>query len=159
MGPVVSEKQRQRVLGYLERGEREGASVLLRGGPHRVEGHEGGYYVKPSLLTGAPENVCAREEIFGPVAYVMPFEDEAEAVELVNSSNYGLANSVWSGDLSRANRVAECLVAGNSWINAHNVFPHGVPYAGCNLSGMGGGVLGPETLLDYLRSQSIVRPF
>lgn len=159
MGPVVSEKQRQRVLGYLDRGEREGASVLLRGGPHRVEGHQGGYYVKPSLLTGSPENVCAREEIFGPVAYVIPFEDEAEAVQLVNSSNYGLANSVWSGDLSRANRVAERLVAGNSWINAHNVFPHGVPYAGCNMSGMGGGVLGPETLLDYLRSQSIVRPF
>jgi len=123
-----------------------------------VAGHEDGFYVKPALLTGPPDNVCAREEIFGPVAYVLPFRDEDEAVELVNRSNYGLANSVWSRDLDRANRVAEVLVAGNSWINAHNLFPHGVPYAGCNLSGCGGGVLGPDTFLDYLRPQSVVRP-
>jgi aldehyde dehydrogenase (NAD+) len=69
-----------------------------------------------------------------------------------------LANSVWSQDLARAQRVAEALIAGNSWINAHNLFAHGIPYAGCNLSGVGGGVLGPETLTDYVRSQSIVRP-
>ncbi len=158
LGPVVSEKQRQRVLSYLERGEKEGANLLLRGGQASVPGHEGGFYVKPALLTGSAENVCARDEIFGPVAYVLPFNDEAEAVELVNRSTYGLANSVWSQNLERANRVAEALVAGNSWINAHNLFAHGVPYAGCNLSGCGGGVLGPETLLDYLRPQSVVRP-
>jgi len=123
-----------------------------------VEAHPGGYYVKPALLEGDPNNVCAREEIFGPVAYVMPFKDEDEAVALVNRSRYGLANSVWSRDLDRANAVAERLVAGNSWINAHNLFPHGVPYAGCNLSGMGGGVLGVDTYFDYLRAQSVVRP-
>ena len=77
---------------------------------------------------------------------------------LVNRSHYGLANSVWSSDLARASRVAEAMVAGNSWINAHNIFAHGIPYAGCHLSGMGGGVLGPDTLLDYLRPQSVVRP-
>ncbi len=158
MGPVVSDKQRRRVLGYLERGEKEGAGVLLRGGPATVPGHEGGYYVKPALLTGSPDNVCCREEIFGPVAYVLPFDDETEAIRLVNRSTYGLANSVWTQNLDRANRVAEALVAGNSWINAHNLFPHGVPYGGCNLSGLGGGVLSPETYLDYLRAQSVVRP-
>jgi acyl-CoA reductase-like NAD-dependent aldehyde dehydrogenase len=158
MGPVISEKQRSRVLGYLERGEREGADVLLRGGVSEVAGCEGGYYVKPALLGGAKENVCAQDEIFGPTAYVMGFSDEDEAVALVNRSSYGLANSVWSADLGRANRVAEAMVAGNSWINAHNIFAHGIPYAGCNLSGMGGGVLGPDTLFDYLRPQSIVRP-
>jgi aldehyde dehydrogenase (NAD+) len=158
MGPVVSAKQRQRVLGYLERGEREGAQFLLRGGPATVPGHADGYYVKPALLTGSPDNICCREEIFGPVAYVLPFRDEEEAVDLVNRSPYGLANSVWSGDLDRAHRVAEALVAGNSWINGHNLFPHGVSYGGCNLSGLGGGVLSPETYRDYLRPQSIVRP-
>jgi acyl-CoA reductase-like NAD-dependent aldehyde dehydrogenase len=158
MGPLVSEKQRRRVLGYLERGAGSGAEFLLRGGPATVVGHEKGFYVKPALLSGPADNVCAREEIFGPVAYVMPFRKEEEAIELVNRSSYGLANSVWSGDLARANRVAESLVAGNSWINAHNLFAHGIPYGGCNLSGLGGGVLGPETLLDYLRPQSVVRP-
>jgi len=159
MGPVVSAKQKDRVLGYLERGEKEGASALLKGGSAEVApGLKGGYYVKPALLTGGPDNVCAREEIFGPVAYLIRFKTAEEAVEIVNRSRYGLANSVWSQDLNRARKVAESLVAGNSWINAHNLFSHGVPYAGCNLSGLGGGVLGPETLMDYLRAQSIVRP-
>ncbi len=158
IGPVVSEKQRQRVLGYLEKGAKEGAKTILAGGIADVSGHKDGFYVKPALLGGSPDNVCAREEIFGPVAYVMTFSTEDEAVRLVNRSTYGLANSVWSTDLDRANRVAESLVAGNSWINAHNLFAHGVPYGGCNLSGCGGGVLGPDTLEDYFRKQSVVRP-
>ena len=157
IGPVVSEKQRARVLGYLDRGVKAGAKLLLEGGRAQVKGHEQGYYLKPALLTGDPGNVCAREEIFGPVAYVVRFSDEDQAVELVNQSTYGLANSIWSANLGRANRVAERLVAGNSWINAHNLFAHGIPYGGCNLSGCGGGVLGPETLSDYLRNQSVVR--
>jgi aldehyde dehydrogenase (NAD+) len=158
IGPVVSEKQRARVLGYLDKGLKTGAKMLLEGGRAQVKGHEQGYYVKPALMAGDPGNVCAREEIFGPVAYVMTFNDEDKVVDLVNSSSYGLANSVWSKNLERANRVAERLVAGNSWINAHNLFAHGLPYGGCNLSGCGGGVLGPETLSDYLRNQSVVRP-
>jgi aldehyde dehydrogenase (NAD+) len=157
MGPAVSEKQRERILGYLDKGIGEGAEAVLPGGPAEVAGHQKGFYVKPALLAGSPDNVCAREEIFGPVAYLLKFKSEEEAVELVNQSNYGLANSVWSADLNRCNRVAEAMVAGNSWINGHNLFPHGVPYAGCNLSGCGGGVLGPDTLFDYLRPQSIVR--
>ncbi|NLS91763.1 MAG: aldehyde dehydrogenase [Planctomycetaceae bacterium] len=157
MGPVVSEKQRKRVLGYLERGLAEGAEVVLEGGPAEVSGRNG-FYVKPALLAGSLNNVAAREEIFGPVAYLTSFRDEDQAVAMVNDTDYGLANSVWTTDPARASRVAEAMVAGNSWINAHNLFPHGVPYGGVNKSGMGGGVLSVDTLMDYYRSTSVVRP-
>jgi aldehyde dehydrogenase (NAD+) len=157
MGPVVSRKQQARVLGYLEKGTRGGAKLLLEGGEAEVPGRAG-YYVKPALLAGSPDNVAAREEIFGPVAYVMPFVDERDAIAKANATDYGLANSVWSTDLVTAARVAEQLCAGNSWINAHNLFPHGVPYGGINKSGMGGGVLSIETLLGYWRHLSVVRP-
>jgi len=157
MGPLVSVKRRERVLGYLKRGEEEGATQLLGGGTAQVPGHEGGYYVTPALLSGSPDNVCAKEEIFGPVAYVMPFHDEEDAIELVNQSDYGLANSVWTKDLEKANRVAESLAVGISYINTHNDIPMGVPLSDCNRSGFGGGVLGPDTLLDCWRPQSITR--
>ena len=88
----------------------------------------------------------------------MPIKSEEEAVDLVNLSDYGLGNSVWTTDLDRANRVAEAMVAGNSWINGHNLANLGVPYGGANKSGMGGGVLGPDTLMDYFRSFSVTRP-
>jgi aldehyde dehydrogenase (NAD+) len=157
MGPVVNPTQCKRVLGYLEKGQAEGADCLFGGGAAEVEGYHGNY-VKPALLTGSLDNIAARDEIFGPVAYLVPFDTEQQAIDMVNSTDYGLANSVWSKDLERAKRVAESMIAGNSWINAHNVFVHGAPYGGINKSGMGGGVLSIETLMDYYRSTSIVRP-
>lgn len=157
MGPVVNPKQCARVLGYLEKGQSEGAQVVLAGGPATVSGFKGNY-VKPALLAGSLDNVAAREEIFGPVAYLAVFDTEAEAIEMANNTEYGLANSVWTADPRRAARVAESMVAGNSWINAHNVFAHGVPYGGVHKSGMGGGVLSIETLMDYYRNTSVVRP-
>ncbi len=157
MGPVVNPKQHQRVLSYQEKGKAEGAQCLCGGGAAKVDGYEGNY-VKPTLLAGSLDNVAARDEIFGPVAYLATFETEEEAIAMVNDTDYGLANSVWTTNKERADRVAEAMVAGNSWINAHNVFAHGVPYGGLNKSGMGGGVLSPETLLDYFRSTSVVRP-
>ncbi|MEQ8847254.1 aldehyde dehydrogenase family protein [Botrimarina sp.] len=155
MGPLVSQTQRDRVLGYYERGLAGGASALLE---RRPTDFDEGFFVSPVLLTGGVDNVCWREEIFGPAAFLTKFSDEAEAVATVNRLEYGLANSVWTSDLARAGRVAERMVAGNSWINAHNVFAYGLPYGGVNLSGVGGGVNSPETFFDYLRGQTIARP-
>ena len=157
MGPVVNEKQRKRVLSYLANGVKEGARMIVEGGAADVPGKDG-HYVKPALMEGTLENVAAREEIFGPVAFLAKFESEDEALKMVNSTDYGLANSVWSSDLGRCGRIAEQMRAGNSWINAHNLFPHGVPYGGIGKSGLGGGVNSVETLFDYWRSVSVVRP-
>ncbi len=157
MGPVVSPVQRARVLSYLEKGVADGAELLLEGGMAEVPG-KCGYYVKPALLAGSLNNVAAREEIFGPVAFLTPFKSEEEGIRMANDTEYGLGNSVWSQDLARCARVAEAFESGNGWINAHNVVVHGVPYAGVGKSGLGGGVVSPETLNDYLRPISIIRP-
>ncbi|WP_067868454.1 aldehyde dehydrogenase family protein [Neptuniibacter marinus] len=158
MGPVVSQAQQNTVLEYLDKGLTEGAVEVLAGGKVSVNGHDGGYYVSPYLLTGSPNNICFKEEIFGPAAFLVKFKTEGEALELVNSLEYGLANSVFSRDIERCNRVAEQMIAGNSWINAHNVFAYGLPYGGINMSGVGGGVNSPETFYDYLRELTIARP-
>jgi acyl-CoA reductase-like NAD-dependent aldehyde dehydrogenase len=157
MGPVVNSKQKNRVLSYLKKGVADGADLILEGGEAQIPGKKG-YYVKPALLAGSLNNVAAREEIFGPVAFLAPFSSEEEGIRLANDTEYGLGNSVWSKDLQRCARVAEAFMAGNGWINAHNVIVHGVPYGGIGKSGMGGGVVSPDTLNDYLRPISIVRP-
>lgn len=158
MGPLASQKQWNTVRNYLDRGKQEGATALLDAERPHTAATERGYYITPALLTGSSDNVCCREEIFGPVAYLLKFRQDREAVEIANNLRYGLANSVWSTDLKRANRVAEDLVTGNTWINAHNVFAYGLPYGGVNQSGLGGGVNSPETFYDYLRSETIARP-
>jgi aldehyde dehydrogenase (NAD+) len=158
MGPMASEKQRQTVVDYLAKGEAQGATTILKGECVQPAGCEKGYFMTPSLLKGDIDNICFKEEIFGPSAFLTTFSDEADAMQQVHSIDYGLANSVFTSDLVRANRVADNMICGSNWINAHNVFAYGLPYGGVNLSGMGGGVNSPETYYDYLRSQTVARP-
>jgi acyl-CoA reductase-like NAD-dependent aldehyde dehydrogenase len=135
MGPVVSRVQHQRVLGYIEAGKEEGAKAVTGGGPGS---QPKGYFVQPTVFTGVRNDMkIAREEIFGPVAAVIPFKDENDAVLQGNDTTYGLAAGIWTRDISRAHRVARRLKAGTVWINCYMVLDFAMPFGGYKQSGHG----------------------
>lgn len=152
MGPVISEAQRARALGIVDRALAAGASALFWKDPDRGEP---GYFLHPALLTGPVDNPAADEEIFGPIAYVTPFDSDEEAVSMVHRSPYGLVNSIWSSDVETAKQVAESVVAGTVWLNSHQLLTPGVPYRGVNRSGYGVGSLGSAALEDQLLQVTI----
>jgi acyl-CoA reductase-like NAD-dependent aldehyde dehydrogenase len=135
MGPVVSKVQHQRVLGYIDAGKEEGARAATGGGPGT---QPKGYFVQPTVFTGVRNDMkIAREEIFGPVAAVIPFKDENDAVFQGNDTTYGLAAGVWTRDVSRAHKVARRLKAGMVWVNCYMVLDFSMPFGGYKQSGMG----------------------
>ncbi|HVM12540.1 MAG TPA: aldehyde dehydrogenase family protein, partial [Actinomycetota bacterium] len=137
-GPLISEGQLETVDGYVRKGIEEGAEVATGGERATVEGHEGGYYYRPTILTGVDNSMTvAQEEIFGPVLAVIPFEDEAEAVRLANESIYGLGGAVWSRTVPRAVKVAEQLRTGTVWINDYHMINPRYPFGGYKRSGIG----------------------
>ncbi len=155
MGPICTAKQLKSILVDIKTAQQHGASIACGGKRNEQGTLKNGYFMEPTLLTGSDDNPMAQEEIFGPVAFVLRFNDEDEVTCRVNQNDYGLANSVWSKDYDRAYHMASRLVAGNCWINAHNIFEYGLPYGACNKSGCGGGVNSVDTFHDYLRHQSI----
>ncbi|NDJ91118.1 aldehyde dehydrogenase family protein [Mycolicibacter kumamotonensis] len=148
VGPLISQKQLTRVLGYLEQGKADG-NELVTGG-HRLD--RKGYFVHPTVVTGVEPDSSRlfQEEIFGPVVTILPFDDDDEAVALANNSTYGLAATAWTSDLGRAHRLAKRLKAGTVGLNCQMQFDHSMPFGGYKQSGWGyeSGKAGIETYLQ-----------
>jgi acyl-CoA reductase-like NAD-dependent aldehyde dehydrogenase len=154
LGPMVSERQLDRVLGYVERGRKEQARLILGG--ERLGGEwSSGYYMAPTIFDDVrPDMSIAREEIFGPVLSVMSFDDDDEALAIANDNPLGLGSAVWTSDLDRAIRIARRLRVGDVWVNTHYVRLAESPFGGVKGSGIGR-ELGMEGLDEYLESKRV----
>lgn len=153
VGPVVSEGQLRRVLGYVEAGRAEGARLLTGG--RRLD-HLPGYFVEPTVFAGVtPAMRIAQEEIFGPVSAVISFRDEDEAIAIANGTMYGLAAGVWTRDVKRALRVVREVKAGTVWLNTYQLLSPTAPFGGYRRSGLGR-ELGPDALEPYLETKTVI---
>jgi aldehyde dehydrogenase (NAD+) len=152
IGAIVSEKQMQTVLGYIEIGKKEGARVVAGGGRADIGP---GYFVQPTVFDDVTnEMTIAREEIFGPVLATLTFVDLEEAIAAANDSPYGLAAAVWTRDIKKAHYVAQRLKAGTVWINTYNVYDSASPFGGYKQSGYGRD-LGRHALEQYTQTKSV----
>lgn len=143
-GPLISTQHREKVLSYYKLAREEGATVVTGGGvPQFGDARDKGCYVQPTILIGLKESArCVKEEIFGPVCHIAPFDNEEEVIALANDTEYGLAASVWTTNLARAHRVAPQMKAGITWVNCWFLRDLRTPFGGAGLSGIGreGGV-------------------
>jgi len=152
MGPLISDEQFGKVLGYLDSGREDGAKAVTGG----KRSGERGYFVQPTVLTDTNPNMkVVREEIFGPVVCAIPFDSPDEIVPVANETNYGLAAGVFTRDLSKAHRTAKRLRAGTVWINTYHVFDAAMPFGGYKESGWGR-EMGSQVLNNYLETKSVV---
>jgi 5-carboxymethyl-2-hydroxymuconic-semialdehyde dehydrogenase len=136
IGPLIHQRHFDKVCSYFDIARQDGATVAAGGRP--FDGPGGGFYVEPTLVTGATTAMrVAQEEVFGPYLTVIPFRDEAEAVAIANDVNYGLTGYVWTADMARALRVADELDAGMIWLNSENVRHLPTPFGGMKASGIG----------------------
>ncbi|MEU9209824.1 aldehyde dehydrogenase family protein [Streptomyces sp. NPDC048415] len=153
VGPMAAQKHLQKVEEYVALARKEGARIVCGG--ERLD-LNGGYYYRPTVVAGLPnDSRVIQEEIFGPVLTVQPFDSEDEAVELANSTSYGLASGIQTTDLARAHRVADRLQAGIVWINDWAMLDPAVPFGGVKDSGFGR-EYGPEALAAYTKVKSVV---
>ncbi|MGV0851798.1 aldehyde dehydrogenase [Mycolicibacterium phlei] len=156
IGPLISEKQRERVESYIKKGIEEGARLVTGGG--RPEGLDKGWFVQPTVFADVDNKMTiAQEEIFGPVLCVIPYEDEEDAVRIANDSVYGLAGSVWTTDNKKALEIASRIRTGTYAVNMY-AFDPGSPFGGYKNSGIGR-ENGPEGIEAYVEHKSVLLPF
>ena len=138
-GPLISAEHRKKVLSYYELAREEGASVVTGGGvPEFGDNRDHGFYVQPTIYTGLSESArCVKEEIFGPVCHITPFDSEDEAIAMANDTKYGLAASIWTSNLKRGHRVAQQMSVGITWVNCWFLRDLRTPFGGAGLSGIG----------------------
>ncbi|MDD7379985.1 MAG: aldehyde dehydrogenase family protein [Succiniclasticum sp.] len=138
MGAQINDSQLKKILGYIDVAKKEGCTILC-GGEAATEGELAkGAFMKPTLITDVTNDMrIAQEEIFGPVAVVIKFHDEAEVIRMANQSLYGLGGAVWTKDITRAIRVARAVQTGRMWVNTYNQIPEGAPFGGYKMSGIG----------------------
>lgn len=155
IGPVVSSGQLDRVLGYLELGQKEGAKALSGG--QRLSGgdYDKGYFVPPTVFAGVNDKMTiAREEIFGPVISALPFEDMDDLVKRANDTPFGLGSGVWTRDVAKAHRMAGAIRAGTVWVNCYQLMDPAVPFGGYKMSGYGR-ESGVEHVHEFLNTKAV----
>ena len=155
VGPIATQAQFEKVLNYIDLAKREGAHCALGGGPYRGPGAQGGRFVAPTIFTGVHNQMrIAREEVFGPVLSIIPFDTEEQAFEIANDTPYGLAAGVWTSDIGRALRASERLQAGTIWVNTYRMGGPATPFGGYKRSGLGreGGM---EALKEWVNTKTV----
>jgi aldehyde dehydrogenase (NAD+) len=155
VGPVATPPQYEKVLGYIAIAKEEGARCVLGGGAYTGPGAQGGRFISPTIFTDVHNQMrIAREEVFGPVLAVIPFDTEEEAYAIANDTPYGLAAGVWTSDIGRALRASERLQAGTVWVNTYRVGGTSTPFGGYKHSGLGreGGV---EAIQEWLQTKTV----
>ncbi|MGH7189450.1 MAG: aldehyde dehydrogenase family protein, partial [Acetobacteraceae bacterium] len=155
VGPVTTRPQYERVLGFIESAKADGARCLLGGGPARRPECGEGWFVEPTIFGDVnPSMRIAREEVFGPVLAVLPFDDDDDAVRIGCDIPYGLAAGVWTENIGRALTMANRLEAGTVWINTYRAVSYMVPFGGYKRSGIGR-ESGIDMIHEYLQTKSV----
>jgi len=155
MGPLTSTGHRERVLRYIEVAKEQGSSIFTGGKVPADSALQAGCYIEPTVVTANPGDRICQEEVFGPFVSITRFKDEAEAIRIANSTEYGLGGGLWTRDLQRGHRVASAIRSGMVWVNTYKRVSPTSPFGGVGMSGYGRD-LGPESLHEYTYPKSVM---